>query len=68
MADTAPELWCLIEGDTIPFSVPASDVFIARLKEMIKEKSPLFRSVYAMNLVLWKPREEISMKPSKTLA
>ena len=50
MAD--PELWCLIQGDTDPFSVPALNMSISRLKEVIKENI----KVDAPKLALWKVR------------
>jgi len=60
MADTARELWCLIEGAPTPFPVTASpDVSIGVLKDMIKEKNKnnsLFQKVDALNLILWKVR------------
>jgi len=52
------ELCCVIVGDPNPFLVSAddSDIYIADLKEMIKEKSRLLESVYASSLTLWKVR------------
>jgi Crinkler effector protein N-terminal domain len=61
MADTSPDLWCLIEGDTRPFSVKASDVSIDELKKMIKEEAKVAinsqsRAIDAYKLDLWKVR------------
>ena len=60
MANTARELWCLIEGTTTPFSIDISlDASIDKLKGMIKQKNKnnrLFQRVDALNLILWKVR------------
>ena len=48
-------LWCLVEGEKIPFTViPSSNISIAELKEVIKAKSPFLQSVHALRLTLWK--------------
>ena len=60
MADTSPELWCLIEGDTRPFSVTvSSSVSTSKLKRMIKqekENNSRVKSIDALDLILWKVR------------
>jgi len=62
MADTAHELWCLIEGTTTPTPTPFSidispGASIDKLKDMIKEKKKnLFQRVDASDLILWKVR------------
>jgi Crinkler effector protein N-terminal domain len=54
MADTSPDLWCLIEGDTSTFSVKASDVSIYELKKMIRKEAEV--KPPAHKLCLWKVR------------
>jgi len=67
MSGTHHELWCLLEGDMIPFSVNApSTIRIDELKTMIKER--IQADVAAFKFTLWKPRDVILVKPSNTLA
>jgi flagellar biosynthesis component FlhA len=56
MSTTTYTLRCFVEGDNTAFDVIASStVFIAELKEMIKEeKSDLLQRVDASSLILWK--------------
>ena len=49
-------LWCLLEGEDAPFSVPASPTtYISDLKEIIKtENANTLQRVDASNVKLWK--------------
>ena len=53
MADTFPQLWCLIEGDTRPFLV-TSGVSIYELKTTIIREARIDLPAY--KLELWKVR------------
>ncbi len=55
MANTARELWCLIEGTTTPFSIDISlDASIDKLKKMIQREIKVDLPAYTLNL--WKVR------------
>ena len=55
MSSTPYELWCLVEGEDIPFSVSApSTITIDGLKIMIKKRIKI--DVAAYRLILWKVR------------
>lgn len=55
MSSTHHELWCILEGEKIPFAVNApSTIKIDGLKIMIKER--IQTDLAAYRLVLWKVR------------
>jgi len=55
MANTARELWCLIEGTTTPFSIDISlDASIDKLKKMIQQEIKV--DIPAYKFKLWKVR------------
>ena len=57
MATSTYKLWCLIEGDSAPFTVNApSDTYIFELKQLIHERSEsyILRGVDARHLILKK--------------
>ena len=57
MSDTTHEIWCLAEGDNIPFPVVSSaTTSIGVLKQKIKAETSLPREVLAKHLTLWKVR------------
>ena len=59
MSSEPYKLWCLIEGDGVPFFVTAPlTKSIGHLKDLIKEKgiNPNERAVLAKDLILWKVR------------
>jgi hypothetical protein len=55
-AENAHQLWCLVEGDSVPFPVTVpTDTHIAGLKKLIHINGILDKnSVLAHNLTLWK--------------
>jgi hypothetical protein len=49
------ELWCLLEGEAIPFQVIANaGQNMSQLKELIQVKEPALRSLGASRILLWK--------------
>ena len=55
-----PKVWCLVDGGKIPFSVDISlSLTIHELKAKImkmNQNQPLFQTVDAFELMLWKVR------------
>ena len=50
------KLWCLLDGDTVPFEVhPGLSFTVDSLKDIIKQKQ-LLHDVAASHLVLWQVR------------
>jgi len=68
MVDDAPRtLGCLIEGNLIPFTVKVTgDMFISKLKDLIKAQAFFPAMFQAKDLIMWKVRTRMSMASNCT--